>query len=88
MRKVYYEPNTQFFVTYAVHEREEIYDPFKIVYIENMTLGLYDFLKGKEKKQECSSNGEIAQELLKGLRTYLVKNSSLTKVSLINWYEC
>lgn len=87
MHKEYYKPNTQFFVVYAIHERDNIYDPFKIVTIENITLGLYDFLKEKEEKREWSTNGEIALELLKGLKNYFVKDSSLTYVSLINWYE-
>lgn len=84
MRKKHYDPNTLFFVVYAVNEKEEIGKPFKIKIIENITLDLHNFLEDREIDV---SDGEIALELLRNLENLFVKNSLLQKISLINWYE-
>lgn len=82
-----YDPNTQFFVTFTVHERDENYEPFVIETIENETLGLYDFLKEKFEKGECTSEGEIALELLKSLCHLRGDNLKYKMISIINWWS-
>lgn len=84
MHKKHYDPNTLFFVVYAVHKRGRIEEPFKIEFIENITLDLHNFLENREIDV---SDGEIALELLENLRNLFVKNPLLQKISLINWYE-
>lgn len=60
MRKKHYDPNTLFFVVYAVNEKEEIGKSFKIKTIENITLDLHNFLEDREIDV---SDGEIADKL-------------------------
>lgn len=87
MHSLYYEPDSKFFVTFAVHERENIYDPFVLTSIENMTLGLYDFLEKKSQAQQCSTNGEITLELLSSLNKLRGDGSGFRLISIINWWK-
>lgn len=87
MHSLYYEPSSKFFVTFAVHERENNYDPFVLTSIENMILGLHDFLKKKKEAQQCTTDGEIALELLSSLGRLRGDGSEHKLISIINWWK-
>lgn len=87
MHSLYYEPDTWFFVTFAVHERENNYDPFMLTSIGNTTLELHDFLEKKKEAHQCSTDGEIASELLSSLNKLRGDGYKYKSISIINWWK-
>lgn len=77
-----YSTNAKFFVVFALNERTEINQDFKLKTIRNETLGLFGTISDAPNNE--LSNGEIAEALLQSLiRLY---SDSYHLPAIINWY--
>lgn len=84
MNKKKYDKNTQFFVTYASNERNEIHESFKVKRIMSDNVGIHDILV----EHNCElSDGEVAQALEKVLNNiYSNDTYSYVYISVLNWW--
>ena len=80
-----YNINSKFFVVFALNERAEIYEEFKLQTIRNKVLGLYDTISAAPNNE--LTDGEIAETLLKSIIN-IYSNSTLSYClpAIINWY--
>lgn len=80
-----YNIDQQFFVVYAVHERDEIYKDFNLKTIGNETLGLHIII-GTAPNNELS-DGEIVKALSNQLEAIYGDNLEFRYISIINWWS-
>ena len=80
-----YSLNAKFFVVFALNEREETYQDFKLKTIKNETLGLFSTISDAPNNE--LTDGEIADALLGSLiNLYSDSTYSYCLPALINWY--
>ena len=79
-----YNINQQFFVVYAIHERQKNYESFTLNSINNETLGLHDTIKNAPNNE--LSDGEISISLLNSLESIYGDNYMYKYISIINWW--
>lgn len=79
-----YDVNQSFFVTFAINERTETFQPFKLSTIHNNTLGLHDTIENAPNNE--LSDGEIAKALSSSLERLFGDEYRYKLVSLISWY--
>ena len=80
-----YTTNAKFFVVFALNERVETYQDFKLKTIKNETLGLFSAISNTPNNE--LTDGEIAEALLQSLiNLYSDSTCSHCIPALINWY--
>lgn len=80
-----YNIDQAFFVVYAIHEKDEIYEDFNLKTIDNEILGLHAAI-GAAPNNELS-DGEIAKALLNQLEDTYGDNFKFKYISIINWWS-
>lgn len=73
-----------FFVVFAINERSETFETFKLGTIQNKILGLHDTIESAPNNE--LSDGEIAQALSSSLESLFGDNYRYKLISLISWY--
>jgi len=79
-----YDLHQQFFVVFAINERSETFETFKLGTIQNQTLGLHDTIESAPNNE--LSDGEVAQALSSSLERCFGDNYRYKLISLVNWY--
>ena len=80
-----YSPDAKFFVVFALNEREEIYQDYKLKTIKNVTLGLFNTIHNAPNNK--LTDGEITKALFQSLiRIYSDSTYSYCLPAIINWY--
>lgn len=77
-----YDLDTQFYVTYAIHERRDMYGNFTITRIESGRFGLYSTLFEKSNR----TDGEIAEALNRVVSDSIGDGLHNKMVTLINFW--
>lgn len=79
-----YDLHQQFFVVFAINERSETFETFKLGTIQNKTLGLHDTIENAPNNE--LSDGEVAEALSSSLESIFGDNYKYRLISLVNWY--
>lgn len=77
-----YDANTTFFVTFAIHTRENVYSDFKLTEMSNDIFGLYGTFTDNPDRED----GEVASELLGMLEDIYGDGMEFKKITLINFW--